>query len=70
MSNKIFELILLVVAGVIVADLVAHAAGTGALLSGFNTLFTIGTQPTNTSAIGNAMKVTPVANTGGGSRKV
>ncbi|HWV47409.1 MAG TPA: hypothetical protein VN039_15535 [Nitrospira sp.] len=59
-GDKVFHLILVVVAGVIVADLIAHASGTSTLLSGFNTLFTIGTQPTKTSAI----KVTPVTNTG------
>lgn len=65
-GDKIFQLVLVVVAGVILADLVANAAGTSALLNGFNTLFTIGTQPTNV----NAIKVTPVANTGGGTKKV
>jgi antitoxin (DNA-binding transcriptional repressor) of toxin-antitoxin stability system len=64
MKGSAFHLILIVVAGVIVADLVAHAAGTSALAGGFNTLFTIATQPTNTGAI----KVTPTVNNG--SRKV
>lgn len=59
-GDKLFQLILLVVAGVIVADLVAHAAGTSTLAAGLGTLFTIGTQPTNTKAI---KTITPVANT-------
>jgi hypothetical protein len=60
-SDKIFHVILIVVGGVILADLVAHAAGTSALLNGVGTLFAIGTQPTNTAAI----KTTPVANNSG-----
>jgi len=63
MNDKIFHLILIVVAGVIVADLVAHVAGTSALFSGFGTLFAIGTQPTNTNAI-KTVKVSSVTNTG------
>ena len=66
-GNKVFQLILIVVAGVIVADLVAHADGTSALINGVGTLFAIGTQPTNTNAI---KTVTPLANTGGTSKKV
>ena len=65
MTNRLFHLILVVVAGVIIADLVAHVSGTTALFNGFGTLFAIGTQPTNTSAI----KTTPVANTNSGSKK-
>lgn len=65
-SDKIFHLILIVVTGVIIADLVAHVSGTNALVSGFGTLFAIGTQPTNTKAI----KSTPVANTNSGSKAV
>lgn len=63
MSDKIFQLIIIVVAGVIIADLVAHVSGTSTLLSGIGTLFAIGTQPTNVGAI-KPIKVTPVANTG------
>jgi hypothetical protein len=62
MSDKIFHLILIVVAGVILADLVAHVAGTTTIVDGFGTLFAIGTQPTNVNAI-KTIK-TPVANTG------
>lgn len=58
MTDKLFHLIIIVVAGVILADLVAHVAGTTALVNGFGTLFAIGTQPTNVKAI----KTTPVAN--------
>lgn len=64
MKDQVFHLILIVVAGVIIADFVAHAAGTTVLANGFGTLFTIATQPTNTKAI----KTTPVANSG--SKKV
>jgi hypothetical protein len=66
MNDKIFHLIMIVVAGVIIADFVAHAAGTSALASGFGTLFAIGTQPTN---VGN-IKTTPVAHANSGSKKV
>lgn len=59
MKTNTFHLILIVVAGVIIADLVAHAAGTSALAGGFGTLFSIATQPTNTAAI---KKITPVVN--------
>lgn len=69
MRDKIFQLIIIVVAGVILADLVAHAAGTSTLVNGFGTLFTIGTQPTNVNAI-KTIKSTSVANTDSGSRKV
>ena len=55
---KIEKLILVIVFGVIVADLVAHIAGTTAVFKGFNMLWSIGTQPTNTANI----KTTPVAN--------
>lgn len=65
MTDKIFHLIMIVVAGVIIADLVAHAAGTSALLGGFGTLFAIGTQPTNVKNI----KTTPVTNGSGTSKK-
>lgn len=56
---KIEHLIMVVVAGVIIADMVAHVAGTTSLFNGFTMLWNIGTQPTNTSLI----KTTPVANT-------
>lgn len=55
---KIENLIILIVAGVIVADMVAHVAGTNALFNGFRILWDIGTQPTNTSLLS-----TPLANT-------
>jgi len=55
---KIEKLIIVVVIGVIIADLVAHIAGTTAVFKGFNMLWSIGTQPTNTANI----KTTPVAN--------
>lgn len=64
-STSIFHLIMIVVAGVIVADLVAHVSGTTTLFKGIGTLFTIGTQPTNTSAI----KRTTVTNTSTGTVK-
>lgn len=50
-SDRIFHLIIVVVAGVILADLVAHVAGTTSLVNGIGMLFSIGTQPTNTAAI-------------------
>jgi len=56
--NRLEHLIFVVVGGVILADLVAHAAGTSALFNGFNTLWAIGTQPTNTSAIKTTSSVT------------
>jgi hypothetical protein len=59
---KIEKLIIVIVAGVILADLVAHVAGTKAVFSGLNMLWSIGTQPTNTANI----KTTPVANTSKG----
>ena len=66
MSDKIFHLIIIIVAGVIIADFVAHVSGTTTLLNGAGLLFNIGTQPTNTSAI----KTTPMANTNSGSKEV
>lgn len=63
MSDKIFHLIIIVVAGVILADFVAHADGTSALLGGVGMLFNIGTNPTRVSNI-KTIKSTPVANTG------
>lgn len=56
---KIEHLITVVVAGVIIADMVAHVSGTNALFKGFGLLWNIGTQPTNTSLI----KTTSVTNT-------
>jgi len=55
---KIEKLILVIVFGVIIADLVAHVAGTTEVFKGLNLLWGIGTQPTNTANI----KTTPVAN--------
>lgn len=55
---KIEKLILVVVFGVILADLVAHVAGTKAVFKGANMLWSIGTQPTNTANI----KTTPMTN--------
>lgn len=65
MTDRVFHVILIVVAGVIIADLVAHVSGTTTLFNGFGMLFNIGTQPTNTGLI----KTTPVANTHSGSGK-
>ena len=53
------KLVLIIVAGVIVADLVAHAAGTKVLFQGADTLFSIGINPTNTTGI---KTVTPAVN--------
>ena len=58
MSDKILQLIVIVVSGVIIADLVANSAGTKVLFQGFNTLFSIGIRPTDVSGI----KTTPLAN--------
>ena len=48
---KIEHLITVVVAGVILADLVSHVAGTNSLFHGFGILWDIGTQPTNTKLL-------------------
>jgi hypothetical protein len=66
--NKGEHLLLLIIAGVIIADFVAHAAGTKAFFGGLNTLWTIGVRPTDVSAI----KSTSVTNGTGsaGSKKV
>lgn len=48
---KLEHLITLVVAGVIVADLVSHVAGTKAIFNGFHVLWDIGTEPTNTKLL-------------------
>jgi hypothetical protein len=48
---KLEHLLMVIVAGVIIADLVAHAAGTSALFSGVNMLWGIGIEPTNTGLI-------------------
>lgn len=61
MNDKLFHLIFIVVGGVILADLVAHVAGTSVILSGIGNLFAIGTQPTNTSNI-KTIKTTSVTN--------
>lgn len=58
------HLIYVVVGGVILADLIAHAAGTKSLFSGFNILWSIGTQPTNTSAIKTTSSVANNGNSG------
>jgi len=55
---KFENLIILIVAGVILADAVAHVAGTKALFNGFNILWDIGTNPTDTAILS-----TPLANT-------
>lgn len=52
------HLIYVVVGGVILADLVAHVAGTKSLFSGFNILWAIGTRPTDASAIKTSTSVT------------
>ena len=67
MNDKIFHLIMIVVAGVIIADFVAHAAGTSTLVKGFGTLFAIGTQPTN---VGSIKKISAANNNNPGSKKV
>lgn len=48
---KLEHLITVVVGGVILADLVAHVAGTKSLFHGFNILWDIGTQPTDTKLL-------------------
>lgn len=48
---KLEYLLVVVIAGVILADMVANVPGTNALFHGFNMLWSIGTQPTNTSLI-------------------
>jgi hypothetical protein len=52
---KLEHLITLVVGGVILADLVSHVAGTKALFNGFNILWDIGTEPTDTKLLSTAM---------------
>ncbi len=54
-------LILIVIAGVIVADLVANAAGTNVLFSGIEMLWHIGINPTETQGI-KQIKTTPISN--------
>lgn len=66
MSDKLFHLIFIVVGGVILADLVAHASGTTSLFNGIGTLFAIGTQPTN---VGNIKTTSVTNNTSTGSKK-
>jgi len=63
---KLDHLILVIVAGVILADLVAHVAGTNALFNGFNILWSIGTRPTDAAAIKTSTSVT---NNSSGSKK-
>ena len=48
---KELHLIYIIVGGIIIADLVAHVAGTNALFGGLHTMFSIFTKPTDTSAI-------------------
>jgi hypothetical protein len=54
-------LIIIVIAGVIIADLVANALGTSVLLSGIEMLWHIGINPTETQGI-KQIKSTPVEN--------
>lgn len=56
---KFGQLITLVVAGVIVADLVTHVAGTTVFFNGIRNLWSIGINPTDTASI----HTTPMANT-------
>lgn len=56
---KIEQLVILVIAGVILADLIANVAGTNALFRGFGILWDIGTQPTNTSVLSSTMANRP-----------
>jgi hypothetical protein len=48
---KLEHFITVIVAGIILADLVAHVAGTKSLFHGFNILWDIGTQPTDTKLL-------------------
>jgi hypothetical protein len=65
---KIEHLIMVIVGGVILADMVAHVAGTKALFHGFNILWAIGTNPTDTSLISTSTSNTKPATTGGGTK--
>lgn len=56
---KIEHLLMVIVAGVIIADLVANAAGTKALFGGVDMLWNIGTQPTNTKLISTSAATKP-----------
>ena len=67
---KIENLIILVVAGVILADAVAHVAGTKALFNGFHILWDIGTEPTNTSLLSTSVTNTKSASGSGTTKKV
>jgi hypothetical protein len=61
---KAEHLLYLVIGGVILADLVSHAAGTSSLFKGANILFAIGTRPTDTKAIKTSTSVTNNTSTG------
>lgn len=61
---KIEQLVIVVIAGVILADLIANAAGTTSLFRGFGILWDIGTQPTNTSLLSSTMANRPTAKPG------
>lgn len=66
---KIENLIILVVSGVILADLVAHVAGTKALFSGFHILWDIATEPTDTNLLSTTMANTKPASGSGTTKK-
>lgn len=52
---KFEHLLMIVVTGVILADIVANVGGTTALFNGVNMLWGIGTQPTNTKLLSTTM---------------
>lgn len=52
---KFEQLVYLIVGGVIIADLVAHVAGTNSLFKGFNILWDIGIEPTDTKLLSTTM---------------
>jgi len=64
---KLAHLLYVIIGGVIIADLVAHASGTTSLFKNFNTLWTIGVRPTDTAAIKTSTSAT---NGTSGSKKV
>lgn len=52
---KFEHLVVVVVGGVILADLVAHVSGTNSLFNAFHILWDIGTEPTDTKLLSTTM---------------
>lgn len=52
---KFEHLVMVIVGGVILADLVAHVAGTKSIFNAFNILWDIGIEPTDTKLLSTTM---------------